>query len=333
MNMSDYLLFSLNSVRYGVDASAVREIFWLPELSLIEEAPPYIAGVINLRGQILPVMSLDERFQRLQNPALLTDRIIVLQANDIKIGIMVSDVHDVMPISPSDIEPMPRFNRHDDTIKHFIAGEAKVNDTFWMLLDLGMLIDAPDLAHKIHEELASIDLFQQLPEAERNIFQTRAKQLAQTGGNDTATDQQAFAVIQLGQEFYAIAISEVREFCHLGQFTSIPCCPNHIMGNMNLRGDILTLIDVRPVLTLSLDDSLTEVMVVESEGLRVGVPITKVLDVIYVAPTDHLPLPAYANEVNLDHCTSAIPYHEHIASLLDIKTLLTKGGLEVNENV
>jgi methyl-accepting chemotaxis protein len=123
-----------------------------------------------------------------------------------------------MPISPSDIEPMPRFNRHDDTIKHFIAGEAKVNDTFWMLLDLGMLIDAPDLAHKIHEELASIDLFQQLPEAERNIFQTRAKQLAQTGGNDTATDQQAFAVIQLGQEFYAIAISEVREFCHLGQF-------------------------------------------------------------------------------------------------------------------
>lgn len=331
--MSDYLLFSLNSVRYGVDASAVQEIFWLPELSLIEEAPLYIAGVINLRGQILPVMSLDERFQRMQKPALLTDQIIVLQANNVKIGIMVSDVHDVMHIHPSDIEPMPRFNQHTDTIEHFIAGEAKVNDTFWMLLDLGVLIDAPDLAHKIHEELSSIDLFQQLPDAERSIFQTRAKQLAQADDNDTAANQEAFAVIQLGQEFYAIAISEVREFCHVRQFTWIPCCPNHIMGNMNLRGDILTLIDVRPVLTLSLDDSLTEVMVIESEGLRVGVPLTKVLDVIYVAPTDHLPLPTYANEVNQDYCTSAIQYNDHIASLLDIKTLLTKGGLEVNEDV
>lgn len=51
--MSDHLLFSLNFVRYGVEASAVQEIFWLPELSLIEEAPSYIAGVINLRGHIL----------------------------------------------------------------------------------------------------------------------------------------------------------------------------------------------------------------------------------------------------------------------------------------
>jgi len=331
--MSDHLLFSLNSVRYGVDASAAQEIFWLPELSLIEEAPSYIAGVINLRGQILPVMSLDERFQRLQKPVLLTDQVIVLQANGVKIGIMVSDVHDVAHISPSEIEPMPRFNQHNDTIEHFIAGEAKVNDTLWMLLDLANLIDAPDLAHKIHVELASIDLFQQLPAAERKIFQTRAKQLAQTGDSDTAVNQEAFAVIKLGQEFYAIAISEVREFCHLRQFTPIPCCPNHIMGNMNLRGDILTLIDVRPILTLSLDDNLTEVMVVESEDLRVGVPLTKVLDVIYVAPTNHLPLPAYANGVNQDYCISAIPYNEHIASLLDIKTLLTKGSLEVNEDV
>lgn len=333
MDMSDYLLFSLHSVCYAVDATAVREIFWIPELALIEEAPSYIAGVINLRGRILPVMSLDERFQRSQKPVLLSDRVIVLQVDNVKIGIMASDVHDVVHISHADIEPMPRFNRHPDAAKHFIAGEAKLNDIIWMLLDLGVLIDAPDLAPKIHEELACIDLFCQLPPVERKIFQTRAKQLAQTGENQALASQEAFVVIQLGTECYAIAVSEVREFCHVRQVTPIPCCPNHYIGNMNLRGDILTLIDVRPVLSLNIDEELTEVMVIEAGDLRVGVPVTKVLDVIYLSPADYLPHPTYANESNQDYCTSAIHYNNCIASLLDIKTLLTKGGLEVNEDV
>jgi purine-binding chemotaxis protein CheW len=196
-----------------------------------------------------------------------------------------------------------------------------------------VLIDAPDLSHKTNKELASLDLFQQLPAVERKIFQTRAKQLAQTADNQTIANQEAFAVIQLGLELYAIAVNEVREFCHLRQVTPIPCCPNYFMGNMNLRGDILTLIDVRPLLSLALDEVLTEVMVVESDGLRVGVPVTKVLDVMYLSATDYLPLPAYAHEINQDYCTTAIHYNGHIASLLDIKTLLTKGGLEVDEDV
>lgn len=331
--MSDHLLFSLNSVRYAVDASAVREIFWLPELLQIEEAPSYIAGVINLRGHILPVMSLNERFQRPQKPVALTDRVIVLEVDEIKIGIMVSEVHDVVHISPTDIEPLPRFNRHADTAKHFIAGEAKVNDAIWMLLDLANVIDAPDLEQPIQEELTGIDLFRQLPIAEREIFQNRAQQLAQTDDDQAATDRDAYVVIQLGRELYAVAMTEVREFCHARQVTPIPCCPKHIIGNMNLRGDILTLVDVRPVLMLNLDDNWTEIMVVESDGLRIGVPVNNVLDVIFSVPSDHLPLPTHASELNQDYCTSAIAYHDRIACILDIKNLLAKGRLDVNEDV
>lgn len=331
--MSDYLLFSLNAVNYGIDASAVQEILWLPELSLIEEAPSYIVGVINLRGQILPVMSLDERFQRVQKKVCLSDRIIVLQVDDLKIGILVSEVHDVEQIAATNIEPIPRFNRHQGSITHFIAGEAKVDDKIWMLLDLDNVIDAPDLVDKVHDDLACIDLFRNLPEAELEIFQSRAKQLAQTNTSLATENLDAFAIVQLGQEYYAVAMSDVREFCHLRQFTPIPCCPGHIMGNMNLRGDILTLVDVRPILGLTINDDLAEVMVVEADGLRVGIPVTQVWDVIYVNQADLLPLPVSAREVNQDYCINAIQYHSYIASMLDITTLLTKGDLEVNENV
>jgi purine-binding chemotaxis protein CheW len=331
--MSNHLLFSLNSIRYCVDASAALEILWLPELVLVEEAPSYVTGCLNLHGHILPIMSLECRFQRLQKPVKVTDQIIVLEFNGIRIGIMVSEVHDVVDISPADIEPMPRYHQHADTAQHFVDGEAKVNGNVWMVLNLVELIEAPALVHDVHEILTATDCFQQLPAADREVFHARAVDLATAEDIRTETDQESFVVIQLGDERFAVAMTEVREFCHLRQVTPVPCCPAHIMGNMNLRGDILTLVDVRPVLTLNQNDEPAEVMVVESEGLRVGVPVSKVLDVISVRLSGHLPLPAYVGEAALDYCTSAIPYADHVASVLNINALLGKGLLEVNEHV
>src|SRR5665647_2867557 len=72
-----YLIFGHRGARYGLDVRAVRELVWLPELSPIEELPPYIAGVFNLRGQVVPVMDLGLRFGHARKPFLTSDRIIV----------------------------------------------------------------------------------------------------------------------------------------------------------------------------------------------------------------------------------------------------------------
>mgnify|MGYP000061139072 FL=1 len=331
--MSDYLLFNLNSTPYAVAANAVTEIFWLPELSVIEEAPSYIIGMINLRGQVLPVMSLEKRFQHRQSPALLTDRIIVLQLDDVFIGILVSETHDVVQIAPSDIEPVPRYTGHPDNTKYFIAGEAKINEKLWLVLDLTTLINAPDLSKTTVAESAVIDLFQNSPADERKKFQQRSKLLSQTNDSQSNVNMEAFAIVKLDEEFYAIAMDQVREFCLLKQFTPIPCCPRHIMGNMNLRGDILTLVDIRPVLSLSLESTLPEVMVVGADELWVGIPVSCVLDVIYINTSEIHLLPASAHEINKEYCTGAIEYNNQLSSILDIKTLLSNGALEVNEVV
>src|SRR5665811_2304944 len=63
-----YLIFGHRGARYGLNVRAVREIVWLPELSPIEELPPYIAGVFNLRGRIVPVMDLGLRFGHPREP-------------------------------------------------------------------------------------------------------------------------------------------------------------------------------------------------------------------------------------------------------------------------
>ena len=72
------LIFNLDDARFGVDATRVRESVWLPELTPIEEAPPYIAGIFSLRGQIVPVTDLNLRFGHPARPYRLSDQIVIL---------------------------------------------------------------------------------------------------------------------------------------------------------------------------------------------------------------------------------------------------------------
>ena len=59
--MKPYLIFNLNNIKYGIDPLVVKEIFLLPELMPIAETPMDIVGILNLRGQVIPVMHLDLR--------------------------------------------------------------------------------------------------------------------------------------------------------------------------------------------------------------------------------------------------------------------------------
>jgi purine-binding chemotaxis protein CheW len=123
----------------------------------------------------------------------------------------------------------------------------------------------------------------------------------------------------------------VREFSHLRRVTPIPCCPPHIAGNMNLRGDILTLVDIRGLLNIPAGGSAAEVMVVESGELSIGVPVDKVLEVIYLQPADITHLTAAATDEKNEYCKGVVHYGDSMVSILDMQKILTKGGLEVEE--
>ena len=90
MEQKSFLIFKLNQYRYGVETPAVQEIFLLPELTLVEAAPDDIVGVLNLRGNILPVMDLSLRFGHQSTRYQITDSVIVLEWQGLRVGIIVS---------------------------------------------------------------------------------------------------------------------------------------------------------------------------------------------------------------------------------------------------
>lgn len=335
--MTPCLLFGLNGMRYAVDARSVLEIVWLPELTPADEAPPYIAGVVNLRGKIAPVMDLGMRLGHLPLRYRLSDCIVMLQADGVVMGIIVSEVSDVTGIAASAIEPPPRYDDAPAHV-HFLAGNAKVGDEIIMLLDVPRLIHAPQMPSP--ELSASGDPADPrtyfCPDAtddERAVFHGRAHNLMQPVESLEAAGRIPLSIIQLGGERYGVGLDVVREFSHLRRVTAIPCCPPHIAGNMNLRGDILTLADIRMLLNIPAAGTAAEVMVIESGDLHIGVPVDQVLEVIYLLPADIAPLSAAAHEEKNEYCKGMVHYGEGVVSILDMQKILAKGGLEVEEEV
>ena len=94
----------------------------------------------------------------------------------------------------------------------------------------------------------------------------------------------------------------MREFTDIRQVTPVPCTPDRIIGNMNLRGEILTLVDIRNVLNMSADTiSLYKAIVVEIEDLVAGIVVDEILNIIYLNVAELATVPAALTSENREY--------------------------------
>ncbi len=342
-----YLIFSLNGSRYGVTTNAVQEIFFLPALTPIDEAPRDIVGVVNLRGEILPVMDLNLRFFQRSLDYQITDSIVVIEWQSIKIGLIVNQVHEVQDIPLEAIASKITYGRQTSTPSHhYISGVAKNLGELVMLVNPEQLIQYADSPETQISELngTNIPLPQTLfhkdrrfcphaSEEEMAIFQERADNLMKPTEGEDFTGLMPIAVIGLNDEYFGLDLNAVREFTDIREITPIPCCPDRIIGNMNLRGEIVTLIDIRQSLNLPITHAIrgSKVMVVHVEEVVAGIAIQEVCDVMYLHPSKIAPIPAAVHSANDEYLRGTAPYREKMMSLLDLPKILTQGELEVNE--
>ena len=133
---------------------------------------------------------------------------------------------------------------------------------------------------------------------------------------------QSYAVIRLERELFALNLDLVREFSHLRGIAPVPCCPAHILGNMNLRGDILTIADIRPALGLSTQGSLAEVVVVQAGGLLFGLPASEIIAVAHLAAADIVAMPAVSERALKAYCSGAASALGQTLGILDLEKII-----------
>jgi len=141
-----YLSFSLRETEYAVGILKVKEILQYEQTTRVPATPRSVRGVINLRGQVVPVLDLAAKFGLGETePTRLTCILIVeaqLEGAATVVGVMADSVQEVIELGPNDIEPTPAFGTQVRV--DCLVGVGKIGKRFVLLLDLDRVISADE---------------------------------------------------------------------------------------------------------------------------------------------------------------------------------------------
>jgi purine-binding chemotaxis protein CheW len=134
--------FKLGSEEYGVDIAQVQEINRMVAVTHVPRAPQFMEGVINLRGQLIPIIDLRARFGMPRAEHTKNTRIVVTEIGTKRVGMVVDSVSEVLRLPVEDIEPAPEMITGVDT--EYIRGVGKIEDRLIILLDLARIISGSE---------------------------------------------------------------------------------------------------------------------------------------------------------------------------------------------
>ncbi|MDR3581355.1 MAG: chemotaxis protein CheW [Oryzomonas sp.] len=134
-DLTQMVSFSLSHEEYGVEVLKVREIIRMAGITHIPNAPHYLEGIINLRGKVIPVISMRKRFGMMEQEHSTQTRIIIMDIEGELMGFIVDAVSEVIRISAGEIQPPPATVA-DGGEQECIAGVINRSDRLLVLLDL-----------------------------------------------------------------------------------------------------------------------------------------------------------------------------------------------------
>lgn len=136
-----YVTFKSGNEYFGLKIQYVNEIIGFQEITAVPESEEYIKGLINLRGKIIPVIDVRLRFK--QEPFEYTDRtcIIVINVNQLVVGLIVEKIAEVVEIQEENILPAPTIGKADKSQNKYVYGIGKVGDQVKLLLDPDRLLN------------------------------------------------------------------------------------------------------------------------------------------------------------------------------------------------
>jgi purine-binding chemotaxis protein CheW len=264
----------------------VQEIIRVPAISSIPNAPSGVIGITSLRSRIVPVMDLRTKFNL---PTLEAEtagasrrddeRCLVVRIGTKSVAFRVDAVNQVLQAPKSSVEHTPSIVVGSGTGRNQIRGIAKLDEgkRLIMLLDVGKLVNQSDLS--------SIDKLAD-GKSEAGEASTAA----------TEDDERQLVSFKVSNEEFAVDIMQVQEIVRLAKVTKVPHAPDFVEGVVNLRGNVLPVIDMRKRVHMATKDynDATRVVVVDLHGKKTGIIVDAVSEVMAVKKRSIEPAPEIA---------------------------------------
>lgn len=136
-DVKQYIILRFDAEQYGIDITYIDNIVRLQHITRVPHTQPYFLGVINLRGEIIPVMSLRKKFELPDKENTNATRILIIKTDGNKIGVLVDEVREVVTLAECDTE---KLGSDTNDMKAYITAVGKYNETLISILNIGGLI-------------------------------------------------------------------------------------------------------------------------------------------------------------------------------------------------
>lgn len=287
-----FVTFMAGDEIFAADMSPVKEIIRVPEVVRVPLAPSALEGLANLRGKILPIISLRRLFGFEELEHNDSTRALVVDVGQ-PLGFVVDRVSSVVGVDASHIEDVGSISTTVNS--EVLSGLIKdVGDhAMIMVLNFAKLIERE---------------FAQIAAISKNTDVTGAAQIdAQIEEEDSSDELQLVSFNVDGQE-YAISIEDVQEIVQVPEAViHVPHSESHVLGVITLRNRLLPLVSLRTIFALPCRelDEKSRIVVLTLNGVSVGVVVDAVSEVLRVSKSGVDALPALlAREGNLAEITS-----------------------------
>ncbi|WP_261132865.1 chemotaxis protein CheW [Bacillus sp. Marseille-Q3570] len=137
------IVFQLLDEEYGVDVHQVRSIERIQEITRVPRTPSFVKGVINLRGIVTPIIDLRSRFDLEETSYTEDTRIIIVNANDLEVGMIVDSANDVIDVPADTVEPAPKVVGGIEA--EYLDGVAKLEKRLLILLNLEKVLNPEEI--------------------------------------------------------------------------------------------------------------------------------------------------------------------------------------------
>lgn len=275
--------FLLGEDEFGADIMDVKEIIRVPDITRVPNAPSYVEGACNLRGNVLPIVDGRARFNLERKQKDENSRVLVIDVEGKAVGIIVDKVSEVMRVNTADIEEPPQIVKNIDS--DYLNGVVKLDNgnRLIMLLDVVKALSVNSTQN--HQGSGQSESL-------------RKNGAMQNNAGTESIDEEQMVSFLLGKEEYAIGIMQVKEIIRAPQIVKVPNCEAYIEGVVSIRNNLLPIINLRTYFGMDYLDvnDHTRILVVDMGSFTAGIMVDKVSEVLRVPANIIQPPPKFSTQ-------------------------------------
>ncbi|MBR1680355.1 chemotaxis protein CheW [bacterium] len=326
-NIQKNIYFTIGKNKYALPLLNVLEVMELPQLDYPQKLPANTVGLLKFNNIILNVLDIRFYLNIEVTPYSIENKLIVAKTDETIFGLIVDKIEDIKDFENSQIERLPFVSENQIIDSLYKIDENTISILSVYAIEKIIRNGFPD---------KGIDVCSLFPYDKNSveILQKRALNLSEKLNLNVATNvfsDNKFVAFSLNNTVYCLDLNYVKEFNNTSNIIPLPCSPDYIKGIMTVRGEFITVLNLKNFLNLTNTDytAKTKVIIINSDALKLGLLVDEIYEILNV-PEDKISNRDFSAENNF--INAEIIDNNTVKPILNIEKLLSDEKLFINED-